>query len=509
MSPDDHDPNFSSSDNVVELTPKPKADDGDVGEQPSETQKDALIRLGSIAELWHDLDQKAFATLSVNGHRENHSLRSKPFKSWLRWLFYLETEKAPGSQAIEDALCILEAKAVFDGEERETYRRLAERDGRIYIDLGDEAWRAIEVTAAGWKVVDVVPVAFIRSRGMRPLSCPERGGSIKDLRKLVNIKSDGDFKLFVAWLLAALRPGGPYPVLCLNGEQGASKTTLARLARRLIDPNIADTRTMPKDETDLLVAARNGWIINLDNLSQVRDWLSDALCRIATGGGFGARQLYTDTDETLFEAKRPIVINGIPDLATRPDLADRSIVLILPPIEEREKISEKTFWRAFDQQMPKLLGVLLDAMCLALRDENDLRDQYEREGVKTPRMVDAAIWVDAAAPALTWNRGEIIKLLLENRVNIQKHIVDADLVGGAIQAFMKTRTEWKGYSTDLLKAVREVVSEEVRSQKDWPKAANNFTNKLRAAAPGIRMSGIEIVEGMTHGKTTWKLRKIK
>ena len=148
-------------------------------------------------------------------------------------------------------------------------------------------------------------------------------------------------------------------------------------------------------------------------------------------------------------------------------------------------------------------------MVLALRDEDDLRDRYEQEGTRMPRMVDAAIWVDAAAPALTWNRGEILDLLLENRANIQKHIVDADLVGMAIQTFMKTQTEWKGSSTELLEAVIEVVPEETRRQKEWPKAANTFTNKLRAAAPGLRMSGIEIVEGTTHGKTTWELHKIR
>ena len=125
-----------------------------------------------------------------------------------------------------------------------------------------------------------------------------------------------------------------------------------------------------------------------------------------------------------------------------------------------------------------------------------------------PRMVDAAIWVDAAAPSFTWNRGEILDLLLENRANIQKHIVDADIVGMAIQGFMKSRDEWKGYSTELLSAVLEVVSEDTRKQKEWPKAANTFTNKLRAAAPGIRMSGIQIVEGTLHGKTTWALHKI-
>ena len=186
MSLESHDARFSTSE---------AADDD------KETQKDALIRHGSIAQLWHDPDQQAFASFSIKDHTENHALRSKPFRSWMVYQFYRETEKAPGSQAIEDALRVLEAKAGFDGDERQTFLRLAGVDGRVYMDLGDENWRAIEVTGAGWKVISEPPVAFIRSRGMRPLPCPERGGSIKDLKELVNLKSDDDFKLFVGWLL--------------------------------------------------------------------------------------------------------------------------------------------------------------------------------------------------------------------------------------------------------------------------------------------------------------------
>jgi hypothetical protein len=43
------------------------------------------------------------------------------------------------------------------------------------------------------------------------------------------------------------------------------------------------------------------------------------------------RQRYTDQDEVLFDAARPVILNGIEDVITRPDLADRSIFLTLPP----------------------------------------------------------------------------------------------------------------------------------------------------------------------------------
>ena len=111
--------------------------------------------------------------------------------------------------------------------------------------------------------------------------------------------------LLAAWLVAAFRPHGPYPILVLHGEQGSAKSTTARVLRALLDPNTAPLRGEPRDLRDVMIAASNGWIISFDNLSRIPHWLSDALCRLATGGGFSTRELYTDSEEVLFDAQRP------------------------------------------------------------------------------------------------------------------------------------------------------------------------------------------------------------
>lgn len=142
--------------------------------------------------------------------------------------------------------------------------------------------------------------------------------------------------LIAAWLLSALGPPGPYPALVLVGEQGTAKSMAARLLRSLVDPNSAPLRSLPREERDLFVAANNGWTICFDNVSKMPDWLSDALCRLATGGGFAVRELYSDSNEVLFNAQRPVILNGIDDVAGRPDLLDRAMVLALQPIPEEE-----------------------------------------------------------------------------------------------------------------------------------------------------------------------------
>src|SRR5262249_54004620 len=143
-----------------------------------------------------------------------------------------------------------------------------------------------------------------RARGLLPLPVPVAGGMLSDLRAFINVPDDDDWKLVVAWLKAAFRPRGPYPILVLNGEQGSAKTTTAKVLRSLVDPNTSPARREPKESRDLMIAAHNSWVIAFDNLSHVPQWLSDDLCRLSTGGGFSTRELHTDADEILFESQR-------------------------------------------------------------------------------------------------------------------------------------------------------------------------------------------------------------
>jgi hypothetical protein len=168
-------------------------------------------------------------------------------------------------------------------------------------------------------------VHFRRPAGMLPLPVPERGGSIEALRPFLNISNQNDFVLIVAWLLAPLRPTGPYPLLAISGEQGSAKTVLSKLLRALVDPNMAPVRALPREERELMIAANNGHLLAFDNVSGLSPWLSDALCRLASGGSFAVRRLYTDDEEVLFKAARPTLLNGIEDIIGKSDLADRAI----------------------------------------------------------------------------------------------------------------------------------------------------------------------------------------
>jgi hypothetical protein len=497
--------NNDTSNDIVVV--EPEATEHLQGSRSQSTDDQTWQGLGDSLSLWHDPDHEPYVTVTVGGHRENHLLRGHWFRLWLQREYYERSGTMPRPQALSDYLLLLEGEATFRGDRRETHVRVARDEDSVYIDLGDDAWQAIKVTKSGWVITSDPPVAFVRPKGMRSLPMPVRGGTIRDLQSVINLKTDDDLKIFVTWMLAALRPAGPFPILCLNGEQGSAKTTAARVVRRLIDPNSAETRTSPREERDLMIAARNSWVISLDNLSNIGDRLSDALCRVATGGGFGARKLFKDTDETVFEAKRPIVINGIPQLASRPDLGDRCYGVVLPAIPTRERMPEATFWERFGEEAPRILGLLLDGVSQALRDEVEVREEAMRDNFELPRMTDAALWMEAAAPAFGWQRGSIVPVLLKNHADMQMQIVDADLVANAVVRLLESRDEWKGNSSDLLTALNSVTPADRQRMKEWPKSPSSLSQKVRRAAPGIRTLGIAVSERTLDGRTIWRFAR--
>jgi hypothetical protein len=372
--------------------------------------------------------------------------------------------------------------------------RLAAHDSAIYLDLANASWHAVEVTAHGWRVVAEPPVKFRRSKGMLPLPTPAHAGALNDLRPFLNIATEADWHLLVSWLLATLRPTGPYPVLVVYGEQGSAKSTLVRVLRSLVDPNTAALRTTPRDERDLVISANNGWLIALDNLSHLPEWLSDALCRSASGSGFATRELYSDAEEVIFTAQRPIVLNGIEELATRADLLDRAIVLYLPTIPEDTRQDEEAFWQAFAQAHPRILGALLDVMVQGLQAFP--RVQLARK----PRMADFARWACAAAPACGWTAEDFLGAYKGVRDASHELTLEASPIGSVLREFVTQKAPWEGTATELLAELSRLAGEQVAKHKTWPKNGQVLSNALRRLAPTLRAGGIQVVMGNRSGK---------
>jgi hypothetical protein len=459
---------------------------GGSGKKP--TQAEELLLLADGQEFFSAPDGRAFATVGVGEsgpHKETLAVRGPVFRSWLCRRYYREARKAPSAKALQDALNVLEARARYDGPVLPVHCRLGGSGGRVCLDLADGRWRAVEVTAQGWAVVEAPAVRFRRTRGTLALPEPARGGSVEELRPLINV-SQAEWPLLVGWLVQALNPCGPYPVLCLHGEQGSAKSTAARVLRCLIDPSSSPLRAEPRDERDLIITATNSWVVALDNLSHLPPWLSDALCRLATGGGFSTRELYTDSEEAIFEATRPVILTGIEDLAGRPDLLDRAIVLQLPVIDDRERLPERLLWERVEAVRPRVLGALLDAASAALRRLPGVRLE------RLPRLADLALWVAAAEPALGWAEGTFLDAYEDNRALASSASLDGSAVYPPLKALAEEHAGWRGTCQALLQELEARVGDQERKSKAWPKTARALGGLLRRLAPNLRKNGVGV-----------------
>jgi hypothetical protein len=210
------------------------------------------------------------------------------------------------------------------------------------------------------------------------------------------------------------------------------------------------------------------------------------MCRLASGGSFAVRRLYTDEDEVLFEAARPVVLNGIEEVITRPDLADRAIFLTLEPISEQQRRPERELWREFELQRPSILGALLDIVAHGLRTLPNVRI------TRWPRMADFAQWGTACEGAFV-PAGAFLRAYRENRIAARDGLVEADPVADRVREIMTYRSTWSGSASDLLRA--GAANGFPPHRADWPTSPRALAGRLRRAQTLLRTFGIEMAFG--------------
>lgn len=444
-------------------------------------QSDVLVDIGKTHTLFRDTDGTPYARVEACDHHEVHKIDSTAYREVLAGAFLRVAGRGCNRNAITDATTTLSALARFGNDTRKVWLRTAAVDDAVILDMGGTDWRCIEIDAGGWHWCKTPPM--FRRAGAQ-LSLPEpKEPDFGRLWDHVNIT--GEHKPLVAgFLLAALRPSGPYPQLHLSGEQGSGKSTIARMLKALVDPSASALRAPPKDTRDLLVGALNCWCLALDNLSFLTPQLSDALCRLATGGAISERALYTNTDEVLVEVQRPVILNGIEDLAIRPDLAERAIPVECGTITRRR--SEKDLWAAFNADKPHIFGALLAAVARAIRD-------HEKIDVgPLPRMADFAKWVAAGVPELGFTAGAFMAAYRENIEVGQSAGIESSPVGRAVLNFMGNRIDWNGTAADLQAVLGQCVDESTLRSHAWPKSPRGLSGAVRRLAPALRLAGISI-----------------
>lgn len=436
-----------------------------------------------------------YASLEISGRREILPIRGTMFKEWLNVVYFEETGKPPSKFSLEQAITTVAGLAALQGSTENIYLRVAREAARVLVDLNNDCGEVVEITPDGWQIITNPTVNFYRPSHSSTLPRPSQRKDLTLLRKYLNTSEEG-FVLLSSFLMGTINGLRPFPILELRGEQGTAKSTTARLIQKLLDPSKIDIRAEPKDIRDLMIAAEGGYLLSYDNISYLHSWLSDALCRLSTGGGFGTRKLYTDSEEQLFSLARPVILNGIDDVINRGDLMDRALIIDLSPIPTDKRKEEKILWEEFEQDIPSILGALYDAVAIGLKHLNSVSLKV------LPRMADFAKWIVACEPALPWQPGEFLRVYAENKDEAAVCLIESDDFTSAVRRLIADRKEWKGTARELKKAIDAdvTIDDYIKQSRAWPKNPQNVSHKMKLAAPSFRSMGIDVIFRTSHGK---------
>lgn len=451
------------------------------------------LEIFADAELFYSPSKTGYISLEVKGHIETHPINSSAFEKLAKYRFYEQTGSALGASAVKELIDLLSAKAAVDGECKEVFLRVGTDGDDLIIDLCDAEWRIVRVTRDGWTVEPAGKLKFWRPAKSTALPVPEKGGSLEALREKLNLPDETSWILFRAYLVYVLRKHREYPILVVQGGQGTSKTTICEVTKRLTDPQSPLQRAAPTRENDFCINALNSHLLCYDNLSGISNEMSDAFCRAATGSGFGGRTLYRQDEESAYEFARPMVLNGIDDIARRQDLQDRAICLHLSKLPRIMRKSKSEFWNEFDRDAGKIFGALLDLLSASYAAEKDI------ELPELPRMADFAIIGAACQVACGETAESFMGAFDANRQIALEDSVYSDPLASAIVRKMAIVPGgiWEASPTDVLKDLSSLTEGE--DKKGWP-TVKTIKNRVTRIAPALEAVGIEINEGRTSHK---------
>jgi hypothetical protein len=470
------------------------------GEEKEErrNQADRLIgyALEDVQELF--VDQHGAPHALIDG--EPVPLTNRCY-SWLRRLMWEEQGRSVSGEYLKMAAGTLSAHAEFSGVSRELYTRAAWHEGVLYYEL--RPGKVVRVGPGGWTFEAKPPVLFRRYPNLKPLPDPQAGGDPKRLWTYLNLKTERDRRLLLAYIATVPLPHIGRPILSASGPMGSGKTTAGRLVKRQWDPTAPET--VRYDPRDFLQKASHCYIPMLDNLSALPDSASDTLCRLVTGEADSKRKLYTDDEDVIIELRRAVIINAINVPSDRGDVLDRSLVVELERIPDAKRITEEELWERFEAERPELLGALLGVLAKAIARKPSL--QLSRR----PRLADWGEYAAAVYQVMGWGAeqflsdwDEIIKV--QNRSTL-----DGSPVAQAIIKFMEDRESFEGSSTELhkkLESIAEEIGVSIVRDKAWPKSARWLWRRIQEVVPLLVGVGIEASRERDEAGTTIALRRV-
>lgn len=464
------------------------------------SQSDLIESILLRFEFFVNQNEEPCASFQATGESQSYHLEtvlvaSQSFQRMFNQYYYDQHRCAPSDATQKAALQLANVRAFRDKKTYVTAMRIScdRQTQRGFLDLGDAEGTIIEYGAEGWKSLTLeeskaLPVRFIRKRGMRALPMPLGGGNISELfDRIFPHLSIKQRHLVTGWIVQALNPNGPYLMLAVDGPPGSGKSFFCQVIKRLLDPHEVELGVCPDTPKEVFVAASNCRIPCFNNISSLMRKILDAICVVATGGTFTAKELYKNGDQFSMSALNPIIFNGIPDVTTD-DAKDRSIAIHLTRLKANSL--EVSLWKVFNSIHASVLGACLSAAATSMAKAED------PSIIVNARMADSVAFVEAASEALGWKSGYFNTLFSQHRSRESRDALQANALG---RWLVQKVDNGNGEVTNELSTWwEEFTSDHKQRGDDLPRTERGFITAIRRIIPDLIAEGICYEEARTN-----------
>jgi hypothetical protein len=420
---------------------------------------------------------------------------------WLRRLFWEHEESAATTDLLGTVAGQLRAFAEVSGNEYTLHLRAAQHEGAVYLYLGPG--RVVRVDAYGWELDPNPPVMFRRVKNLKELPDPKRGGSLDLLDAFITAQEDRDHRLAKTWLSLALLADINRPILLAHGPQGATKSSVQRVLKNIIDPSLPESFKLR--EKDFEQNINKAFIPFFDNISSITDYMADELSKAVTGAGNAVRKLYHDDEDVIREYKRAMLLNGLIIPTEKADLIDRILPVALKRVPKEERETDRRMQALFEERHPLLLGAVLDALSGALANHEEVRG--------LPRLADWAEYAIALYKHLDWGGYEgFMRDWAVVEEGQHETTLEASVLAQCVVALMREHNEVDASPSEVLDLLKKAASSELIDTdvkgSDFPSSASWLMRKLVPVVPTLESFRITVEDG-TRGRGKAKTRYVR
>lgn len=466
----------------------------------------------------------SLATLATPAHLRYHRLKSNKVKEILSLMMHTSFNEVAGTDALKSTVTLLSGYAQNQPKIKLYNRMGVQLDGSWWLDLTDEAWRAIKITEDHWEMVNDPPIMFKRYSHQLPILEPKPGGSVLDILDFTNfVGADerGDFEgldeqlLYMVFnVLEVLIPEIPHVVPYIYGGPGTVKSTSQVVVMAIFDNSsmVKGLLNMPHDPNKLGQILDHHYLAYFDNVSNISEDQSDLLCRAVTGAAISNRLLYSDDDDFIRQFMRCVSINGVNVVARKPDLLDRVGLLETKKVSKTDRKEDAVIMKIIYEKAPM---ILYDALDTVVRARQVMRDNVSVDGGLS-RMADAERWGVALTEALGIEREKFLVAYRNNIVTREADSIKSSVVGELLIALLERRlppwkkdvngwikpkvTDMSFAPSELFIALQELAAAAgINVRNDFPPDSARLSGEINEFAPNLPSVGFRLIKRRTGG----------